>query len=69
VKIEDRPTEMLERQMLANRNAARNRLDRNGRKTFPHILPYRPHFVREILAMRAELRARAQSTGIQQEKK
>lgn len=59
MRIEDRPTEMLERQLMANRLAARNRKDQYGRKTFPHILPYRPHFVREILAMRAELRRRA----------
>jgi hypothetical protein len=58
MKIEDRPTDMLLRQMQANRNAARNRRDKNGRPTFPHILPYRPHFVREILEMRRELRRR-----------
>jgi hypothetical protein len=58
MKIEQRPTEMLERQLLANRKAARQRLDKYGRKTFQHIMPYRPHFVRDILAMRAELRRR-----------
>lgn len=59
MKIADRPTEMLERQLLANRKAARERRDKYGRPTFQHILPYRPHFVRDILAMRAELKRRA----------
>lgn len=60
MKIEDRPTEMLKRQLLANRKAARDRKDEKGRLKFPHILPYRPHFVMEILAMRAELRRRGE---------
>jgi hypothetical protein len=51
-KIKDRPTDMLERQMQANRNAARNR------RHHAHLAQYRPHFVREILAMRQELRKR-----------
>lgn len=58
MKIEERPTEMLLRQLLANRKAARERRDAKGRLTFQHILPYRPYFVRDILAMRAELRKR-----------
>jgi hypothetical protein len=57
--VRGRPTEMLERQLLANRKAARERFVPNTRrKTFQHILPYRPHFVREILWMRDELRRR-----------
>lgn len=56
--VRARPTEMLERQLQANRKAARDRMDKYGRKTFQHILPYRPWFVREILAMRDELRKR-----------
>lgn len=52
MKLEDRPTEMLLRQMLANRSAARRR-DHHA-----HVLPFRPYFVREILAMRAELKRR-----------
>jgi hypothetical protein len=55
--VRSRPTEMLIRQLQANRKAARDR-DEKGRKKFPHILPYRPHFVREILWMRYELRRR-----------
>lgn len=54
---------MLERQLLANRKAARERFIPNTkRKTFQHILPYRPYFVRDILAMRAELRRRSDAT-------
>ena len=53
MKIEDRPTDMLLRQLAANRSAARDQ------KHHAHIDRYRPHFVREILAMRAELRRRA----------
>lgn len=58
MKIEDRPTDMLERQLDANRKAARYRNPETRRRSFAHIMPYRPHFVREILAMRAELRKR-----------
>ena len=58
--VKDRPTEMLVRQLQANRNAARYR---NPEK--PHIrhhahLPrFRPYFIGEMLAMRRELRQRA----------
>lgn len=58
MKIEDRPTEMLLRQLHANRNAARYRNPENGKRHHAHWMPYRPHFVREILAMRAELKQR-----------
>jgi hypothetical protein len=57
MQIADRPTDMLLRQLLANRKAARDR-DAKGRKKFPHLLPFRPYFVREMMAMRAELRSR-----------
>ena len=54
-----RPTEMLIRQLQANRNAARYR---NPEKPWirhhAHIDRFRPHFVLEMLAMRAELRRR-----------
>lgn len=53
---------MLVRQLAANRAAAKGR-DKHGRKLFCHILPYRPHFVREMLAMRSELRRRAAAPG------
>lgn len=43
---------MLLRQMQANRNAARYS------RHFAHIMPFRPHFVREIVAMRHELHNR-----------
>jgi hypothetical protein len=56
--IQARPTEMLERQMQANRNAARFRNPETGRQNFSHLLPYRPYFVREMLAMRRELQRR-----------
>jgi len=61
VKIKDRPTDMLQRQLAANRVAARGR-DKHGRKLFCHLMPFRPYFVREMLAMRAELRRRSAST-------
>lgn len=59
MNIEDRPTDMLMRQLAANRFAARYRNPETGRRNFSHILPYRPFFVREMLAMRAELQKRA----------
>lgn len=52
MKIASRPTEMLERQLAANRSAARDP-DHHA-----HVPRYRAHFVREILAIRAELRRR-----------
>lgn len=55
--VRARPTEMLLRQLSANRVAARGR-DANGHKLFCHIKPFRPHFVREMLWMRDELRKR-----------
>lgn len=63
MKIEDRPTEMLERQLQANRNAALYRNPETGKRHHAHIDRYRPHFVREILAMRSELRNRSSTTG------
>lgn len=57
MKLEERPTDMLQRQLAANRAAAKGR-DRNRRKLFCHVLPFRPYFVREMLAMRCELRLR-----------
>lgn len=54
-----RPTEMLVRQLAANRSAARYRNPEKPKvRHHAHIDKYRPHFVREILAMRAELRRR-----------
>lgn len=58
MNISDRPTEMLLRQLKANRNAARYRNPETGKRHHAHLAQYRPHFVREILAMRAELRNR-----------
>lgn len=62
MRIQDRPTEMLERQLAANRAAARYRNPETRRRHFAHSMPYRPHFVREIISMRAEL---AQRKGAQ----
>lgn len=58
MRIEDRPTEMLLRQHEANRSAARYRNPETGKRHHAHIAQFRPHFVREMLAMRAELRRR-----------
>lgn len=63
MKIPSRPTDMLLRQMAANRAAARYRNPQTKRGHFAHLLPYRPHFVREIVEMRRELRARAAELG------
>lgn len=58
MSIESRPTDMLQRQLHANRVAARMRNPETGRRHFAHTLPYRPFFVREMLAMKEELRKR-----------
>jgi hypothetical protein len=64
--VRERPTEMLLRQMQANRSAARYR---NPEKPWirhhAHLPRFRPYFVGEMLAMRAELRLRrANSKGV-----
>lgn len=56
--VRTRGTEMLKRQLAANRNAARYRNPETGRRHFAHVMPFRPHFVREMLWMRDELRIR-----------
>lgn len=58
MRIEERPTEMIERQLQANRNAARYRNPENGRRHHAHLMPFRPHFVLEIMTMRAVLKSR-----------
>lgn len=58
MRIEERPTDMLMRQQAANRNAARYRNPETGKRHHAHIPQFRPWFVREMLAMRAELRRR-----------
>jgi hypothetical protein len=60
MNIPSRPTEMIKRQLSANRYAARYRNHETGSRTFAHILPFRPHFVREMIAMRKELIARGE---------
>lgn len=65
--VKDRPTEMLVRQMRANRNAAKYR---NPEKPWirhhAHLPRFRPYFVGEMLAMRAELKRRFDiSSGVQ----
>lgn len=49
------PLDQAERQLLANRKAAR--LLPNGRRSFAHQLPYRPHFIAHILCLRSYTRA------------
>lgn len=57
MKISERPTEMLERQMLANRSAARYR-SASGKRHFAHDPMFRAAFVREMVEMRNELNKR-----------
>lgn len=61
--VRARPTEMLVRQLAANRNAARYR---NPEKPWirhhAHVAAFRPWFVREMMAMRDELRKRRSSS-------
>lgn len=52
----ERPTDMLLRQMQANRNAARYRND--YKRHFCHLPIFRSAFIRDILAIRNELRCR-----------
>ena len=54
----ERPTDMLARQMTANRNAACYRNRETGARHFCHDSRYRAAFVRDILAIRKELRSR-----------
>lgn len=57
--VRARPTEMLLRQMKANRNAARYRNPEKPKvRHHAHIDRFRPYFVREMLWMRDELRKR-----------
>lgn len=58
IPYSERPTDMLQRQLLANRSAARYRNPESGRPHFAHDPIYRRHFVVEVLAMRDELRRR-----------
>lgn len=61
IPYESRPTEMLQRQLLANRKAARTWIvDERGnkRRNFSHDRTYRRFFVAEIVVMRGELRSR-----------
>jgi hypothetical protein len=58
IKLEDRPTDMLERQLQANRGAARYRNPETGIRHYAHDPFYRRFFVMEILAMKKELRNR-----------
>lgn len=60
----NRPTDMLQRQMLANRKAAQTWCtnEAGGRwKHFSHLATYRRHFVLDILAIKHELRERRES--------
>lgn len=56
----ERPTEMLKRQMLANRNAVLGHNPETGKRHFCHERLFRAAFVRDILAIRRELRNRGE---------
>ena len=59
MRIDQRPTEMLERQLSALRSAARQpRSPKFPARHFVHNPLYRASVVRDVLAMRAELRRR-----------
>lgn len=58
MSYQDRPTEMLKRQQAANRLAARYRNPETGRRLFAHDAVFRAAFVRDMLAIRGELRSR-----------
>lgn len=54
----ERPTDMLMRQLAANRSAARYRNLETGQRHHGHLPVFRPHFVNDIILLRRELRAR-----------
>lgn len=58
MKHVDRPTDMLLRQLDANRKAAQYRNPETGVRHFAHIPTFRAAFVRDILAIRYALRMR-----------
>lgn len=64
----DRPTDMLLRQLLANRSAAQFRHPSTGRRHFAHDAVYRSAFVRDILAIRRALKDRAATNQEGQQK-
>jgi hypothetical protein len=49
---------MLERQLLANRNAIRLRRDRPPFRHFCHLPLFRAAFVRDVVGLRNEIRRR-----------
>jgi hypothetical protein len=55
-----RPTEMLKRQLAANRFAIRYRNPETGKRHFCHLpyFTYKAAFLRDTLGLRAELRKR-----------
>lgn len=54
----ERPTEMLIRQQAANRKAAQYRNPETGKRHHAHFDLFRAAFIRDILAIRKELRER-----------
>jgi hypothetical protein len=54
----ERPTEMLLEQQDANRKAARYRNPETGQRHFCHLKTFRAAFVKDMLAIRDELRRR-----------
>ena len=53
-----RPTDMLERQLLANRKAVRYRNPETGKRHYCHYDLFRAAFIRDIRGLRDELRRR-----------
>lgn len=51
----DRPTDMLLRQLAANRSAARYRNKETGLRHFCHEPIFRQHFVTDIVLLRREI--------------
>jgi hypothetical protein len=56
----ERPTDMLIRQQEANRKAVTYRNSETGRRHYCHYALFRAAFIRDILAIRKELRKREQ---------
>ncbi len=58
MKHSERPTDMLLRQLAANRSAARYRNPETGLRHHGHLPTFRPHFVNDIILLKREIRAR-----------
>lgn len=58
MRHEDRPTDMLQRQLFANRASVRYRNPETGMRHFCHLPLYREAFLRDILSARKVLKSR-----------